>query len=67
MVWHHHVGVVNLLEGAQCLEHIYIALVWKNLDKIEEAALDVTEVDIKQFLPFTKIADDIVDILTRIL
>ena len=54
MVWHHHIRIVNLFEGTQRLEHIHIAFVRKDLDKIEETALDVAEVDVKQLLPLTE-------------
>ena len=58
MVWHHHIRVVNLFERTQRFEHIHIAFVRKDFDKIEETALDVAEVDVKQLLPLTEIADE---------
>ena len=66
MVWHDHVGIVNRFEGTQRFEHIHIAFVWKDLDEIEETALDVAKVDVKQLLSLTEVAENIVEISTWI-
>src|ERR1017187_1152047 len=67
VVGHNHAVVTNLFIDAHGLDHIHVAFVGEGFTEIEEAPLDVPEVDVKHLAPLAEVADDIEDFLARIL
>ena len=67
VVGHDHVAVAHLLEGAQRLEHVHVALVGEHFHEVAEAALDVAEVDVEDLVALAEVADHVVDLRGRVL
>src|SRR5580765_797467 len=62
VVRHHHSVIAYFFVYLHGTNHIDVAIVRKCLLKIQEAALDITKVDVENFLAAAEIADHIEDL-----
>src|SRR5262249_3576035 len=67
VVGHDHAVVTDLLVDAHAADHVHVAVVGERLAEVEEAALDVAEVDVEDLPAAAEPADDLVDLLARLL
>ena len=51
VIRHHHAVVAHFLVDAQCARHVHVAIIGERLLEVEEAALDIAEVDVEDLLP----------------
>src|ERR1043166_5550349 len=67
VVRHQHAVVADLFVNARRLQHVDAAVVDERFTEVEEAALDVAEVDAEDLLARAEVADDVEDLLARLL
>src|ERR1039457_1287977 len=67
VIRHDHAVVTNLFVDAHGLDHIHVAFVGKGFTEIEEAALDISEVNVEHLVPLAEVADDVKNFHARLL
>ncbi len=67
VVGHHHAVVADFLVDAHRLQHVDAAVVDEGLTEVQESAVDVAEVHAEDLLARAEVADDVEDLLARLL